>query len=69
MTKKLKVPESRRAEAGVFIGGAWVPFANGIVEVPDGCDYSLALPGFTAIADSDADAPLPVIDTGIAGED
>jgi hypothetical protein len=55
MGQKLKVPEARRSEPGVFIGGQWVPFTDGVVHVPEGCDYSLALPGFTPLADAPAD--------------
>jgi hypothetical protein len=50
MPRFFKVPEDRKSEQGMFIGGAYVQFKDGNVEQPDGVDWSWALPGFVEVA-------------------
>jgi hypothetical protein len=50
MPRFFKVPEDRKHETGMFIGGGFVSFKDGIAEQPDGVDWSWALPGFTEVA-------------------
>lgn len=44
-----KVPEARATEQGLWVGGAWFPFKDGIVAVPAAGDYSWALAGFVQV--------------------
>lgn len=49
MPRYFRVPEDRKHEQGMFIGGGYVPFKDGIAEQPDGVDWSWAMPGFVEV--------------------
>lgn len=59
MPRYFKVPEERKDEPGMFVGGAFVPFKDGVAEQPDGIDWSWAFKGFTEVNAPQAPEALP----------